>query len=510
MRCITCIIALFVSTMVAAQTKKLATKPGTKPANSQNNLAVKKNAGGYEFEINVTPFKNTWVYLGCYYGKYKNLVDSAFVDANSRGVFRGKEKLPGGIYFFVTPQKSILFEFLVDDMQRMKIVADTARPDDVVITGSKENELFTQYTKFLAAKVPVMNQLQMAMRSAKSAADSNAIREQMIQANNDMNKYRDNIGKQYPESMLAQFFNCVRRPESPITTLKTRDDSVAAYRYVKDHFWDGVNFFDERLLRTPFFDPKLEEYFKYYVSPEADSIIPEVNYILLSARSNYKMFKYLLGRFTDKYVNPEVMGQDKVFIFLFNNFFSKGDTAWLSVKQREFIFNRAYSLMANQIGEYAAEMQLVDTAGKPQSLYGVNAPFTFVAFWDHTCGHCKEQIPQLDSFYRARWSKLGVKIYAVNTNDKMHAAPDELKPAMKEWIDFIKTKQLSGWYHVHQTKQQRDTEQKNQQANYRQLYDVYQTPTFYLLDEQKRIIGKKLTLQQFDDLISAKLKQQGK
>ena len=39
---------------------------------------------------------------------------------------------------------------------------------------------------------------------------------------------------------------------------------------------------------------------------------------------------------------------------------------------------------------------------------------------------------------------------------------------------------------------------------YRQLYDVYQTPMLYLLDKNKRIIAKKLTYLQIDEVISLK------
>jgi hypothetical protein len=45
------------------------------------------------------------------------------------------------------------------------------------------------------------------------------------------------------------------------------------------------------------------------------------------------------------------MGQEKVFLYLFDKYYSKGDTTWLNEKQRKFIFDRAYSLMANQLGE---------------------------------------------------------------------------------------------------------------------------------------------------------------
>jgi hypothetical protein len=85
--------------------------------------------------------------------------------------------------------------------------------------------------------------------------------------------------------------------------------------------------------------------------------------MLLASRGSDEMHDFLLGKFTDKYINPEYMGQDKVFLFLFENYYAKGDTAWLNEKQRKFIFDRAYSLMANQLNEPASPLELTDTAG---------------------------------------------------------------------------------------------------------------------------------------------------
>jgi hypothetical protein len=51
-----------------------------------------------------------------------------------------------------------------------------------------------------------------------------------------------------------------------------------------------------------------------------------------------------------------------------------------------------------------------------------------------------------------------------------------------------------------------DAEKAAQKASYRQLYDVTMTPTIFLLDKEKRIIGKKLTRQQLDDLLNVKWK----
>ena len=49
--------------------------------------------------------------------------------------------------------------------------------------------------------------------------------------------------------------------------------------------------------------------------------------------------------------------------------------------------------------------------------------------------------------------------------------------------------------------------EKAGQPNYRQLYDVYQTPILYLLDKDKHIIAKKLTFQQIDEVINLKMRQ---
>ena len=362
--------------------------------------------------ITLAPLKNCKVYLGSYYGKGKILSDSAMLNDKSTGVFKGNTKLPGGIYFVVSPQYTIQFELLVGSNQQFSIVGDTAQKDNPIIKGSADNDLFKEYTKATIEK-------------GKALSD------------------------------LNQRF----------TAAKTKED----------------------------------DYLKYYISPEPDSIIKEVKYILLSARTGKEMYPYLLTKFTNKYLNPEYMGQDKVFLYLFDNFYSKGDTSFLNPASRKTIFERAYSMMANQLGNPAPLLNLRDTTEKVIPMYGINSPITLIVFWDPTCGHCKEEIPRIDSMYKAKWKALGVSLYAVNIAEK----------TMGELKKFVTEKHLSSdWIHVYQSKEEREAEQATGQPNFRQLYDVLKTPTLYLLDEKKNIIAKQLSIEQFDDLIMTKLKNQ--
>jgi|JI6StandDraft_1071083.scaffolds.fasta_scaffold03010_4 thiol-disulfide isomerase/thioredoxin len=486
------------SFLANAQTiKKAPTKKTNTNAVVKKPLATSVDKTGRHINITLTPFKNCWIYLGSYYGTGRTITDSAYLDGNSKGVFKGNTKLTGGIYFVVSPQYTIQFELLMDAEQHFSIVADSAKKEQFQIIGSADNDLFKEYSKVTSVKGKHLYDLNNQLATAKTREDSLQIRDEIIKGNKELQAYREDIVAKNPNSLLSMLFTVMKRPEfPPIPMVNGKPDSLYPYRYVKDHYWDDVNFFDDRLLRTPFFEPKMDDYFKYQVSPEADSIIQEVKYMLLSARSGKEIFPYLLTKFTNKYVNPEYMGQDKVFLYLFNDFYSKGDTVFLNAASRKMIFDRAYSLMANQIGEPAPVLNLTDTLGKVQPMYNINAAFTLVAFWDPHCGHCKEQIPRIDSMYKSKWKALGLKVYSVYVYDDN--VPD--------WKKFINEKELFDWTHVYQTKAARDLEIKNNQAGFRQLYDARVTPTIYLLDDKKRIIAKQLSLEQFDDVISAKLK----
>ena len=191
------------------------------------------------------------------------------------------------------------------------------------------------------------------------------------------------------------------------------------------------------------------------------------------------------------------MGQDAVFVHLYQKYHSQGLSKWLTKYQDSIVTRRAFMLMSNLVGEKAANLDMADTSGKPKSLYDVNADFTLVVFWDPNCGHCKEEIPRIDSFYRNIWKAKNLKIFAVLNDGELLKQP---------WLDFLKEKKIGDWVNVYQTKAMENLETAQQRPSYKQLYDVYVTPTVFLLDKQKRIIAKKLTIEQLNDFIDDKIK----
>jgi hypothetical protein len=455
------------------------------------------NAQGYKVTLQTPDYNSGIAYLTYYYGKNINIEDSAVVNNKGVVIFQKNDKLLPGVYSIVFPGKNKLFDFLVDKEQIITIKADTSDlVNKTTITGSKENILFQQYQKYVALKGSNLQKELEAYKAAKNKSDSLEHEKNYAGLNKELNDYRDNIIKQHPESMLASLLTSMKEPQILNTKPVTRDDSINNYQYYKKHYWDGITFLDDRVIRTPFFLPKVEKFFREVVSPAPDSIIRESDYLLLRARTAPEMYKFLLNWLTDEYISPKYMGQDAVFVHLFEKYHSKGVSSWLNEKQMTTISNRAYMLMSNLIGEQAANLEMIDSAGAPVPLYGVNADYTIVCFWDPTCGHCREEVPRLDSMYHAKWEKEGVQIYGVLTETK----------EQPKWREFINKYNLQSWINVYQTEEQKKENDEAKKPSYKQLYDVTQTPTLYLLDKDKRIIAKKLTWQQIDDLLEMKIK----
>ena len=453
---------------------------------------------GYQVTLQAPVFKSGITYLTYYMGNNFNIADSAAISNKGMAVFKGAAKLPPGVYAIFLPGKRLRAEFLMDKQQIITVTVDTTdMVNKTIVTGSKENILYAQYQKFIAIKGKQLEEERIAYVNSLTNTDSALHAEKYNVYNKQLTDYREGIIKNQPTSMMAALLNAMKEPVYPTKVAITRQDSIDNYNEYKRHFWDGITFMDDRIIRTPFFVKKLERYYREVLPQSSDSIIQDADYKLLLARSAPEMYKFLLNWLTDEYINPKYMGQDAVFVHLFEKYHSKGLSKWLNEKQMEAISRRAYMSMANLIGEKGADLEMLNTENKPSTLYDLSADYTIIVFWDPNCGHCKEELPRIDSIYRANWKNHNVKIYAVLT-------PEGKEDVRPQWMSFIKSHNISDWTHVYRTNEMEAADVVAQRPSFRQLYDVTITPTLYLLDKDKRIIGKKLTPQQLNDLLQVK------
>ncbi|MDI9338455.1 MAG: DUF5106 domain-containing protein [Alphaproteobacteria bacterium] len=460
-------------------------------------------ASGHDIKVSIPSLANKRVFLGTYYEKKLIVQDSLELDQQGNGALKGKNSYVEGVYFIVTPALTKLEDFLIGSDQDFSILADTIPNVPQIVLGSLDNDLFKNYNDYIKERTQNISNLERAFTEAGLFPDSNARRQKLSieyqQIDKDIKMYREKICIENPESFLARLFNVMKRPDVPTTLplVNGKLDSAYPYRYVKEHFWDDTYFNDPSLLHTPFFEDKLDEYYNKIVSPDPDSIIKEIRYMMAFARSNKEMYSFFLNRFTNKYWVPKYLGQDKVFVFLYENYFSKGDTTLVTPESRKNVRENYFKLFGNYVGTTAAPIVLTDTAGKKFSLYDIKNDLIFVIFWDPTCGHCRTQVPRADSFYKALWKEKGVAILTMNMNRNND---------LKIWKEFINEHKLYDWYNGYEPDIDEQAEAQKGR-NIRQSYAISSTPTFFLIDKNKKIIGKSLDFEQYTDLINLKYRQ---
>lgn len=457
---------------------------------------------GYKISLKFSDrnLKDSVVYLAHYYGKplptiYK--LDSGRFDKNNTAIIESKDKIVGGIYIMLLSDHSTFFEFLLNNGDDMSITAKAGDlPGSLEFKGSAENDRFVSYERFLKTFGEGQQKLRTEIAKARSKSDTEAVQRQAEQANKELAKYRTDYAAKYPNTLLADIFNAIlvpTVPEGPHYLPNGKVDSSFSYHYYKEHYWDKFAFNDNRLIHTPLFDAKLEEYFNKLVLPYPDSQMVEADTMLARTKNSPDLFKYSLWWLTRNAEQSKIMGMDEVFVHLVEKYYMKGDAYWLSNDDLQKYIDRAQKIAPNVIGNLAPEIVMQDINGKTIKLSDVKAKYTILVFWMPSCGHCQEEIPKLDSVYEASLKAKGAKVYAVRTEDDP-----------QQWQDFIKKHHLEDWINVYDP---------NRTSDYRAKYDVYQTPIIYLLDDHKIIRGKRLdhaNIGQVIDMLERREKQAGK
>lgn len=448
------------------------------------------NDNGYTIKVKVNGVKDSLCFLANYFGDKQYIKDSVRSDATGTYIFKGKEKLPGGIYLFVVPGRKY-FELVVDKEQEFSMETDTGNfIKNMKVKGSVDNKLFYEYLNFVTDKGKEVEALKPAMNS-KNKDSSKVAKTKIAEIDSLVSNYKLDYIKKNPETLLAKVFLSAQEPKIPEVPIlpNGKKDSTFAFIYYKSHFFDKVDFNDDRILRTPVFHGRLQQYIKDLTLQVPDSVNKEADYLVGKAMGNKEIFKYVVWYITNQYENSNIMGMDAVFVHMVKNYYTKELATWVDSVNLYKIQDRAKQLDPILIGKPAPYLILQDTAGKWRSLYDIKAKYTLLFFWDPDCGHCQKTMPKLVEFYNRAKTKYDLEIYGANT------AVEEEK-----WKKFIKEKGLK-WPNVADLKTQN---------NFRHEYDVSSTPQLFLLDKDKKIIAKKLDVETLEDFLKHLNKEDAK
>ena len=449
-----------------------------------------KDKDAYNIKIKINNISNTQCYMGYHFAEKQYVSDTLKVDENGTMIYKGIKPLDGGIYLVVAPNKKY-FEVIVAGETEFSLETDTLDfVKHMKVKGSKENEWFYAYLNYMADKSKQLEPLNKKYEALKANKDSaEAIRTKMTAIDKEVKDYKVKFMKEHPTSFLAKIFRTSQDPEVPEAPIlpNGKKDSTFAYKYFKTHFFDGVDFSDARLLRTPLIYNKYKQYLDKLTYQIPDSIANACIYIIEKAKANKEVFKYTVVYTTSTYESSKIMGMDAVFVRLVEEYYNTGQAFWADSTLMFKISDRARVLKPLLLGKKAPNLLLYDDKNQLQQLWGVKAKYTILCFWDPDCSHCKKTVPQLADVYHKSLKAKGFEVYGVCT---------ETEGA--KWHKFIEENKLD-WINV------ADLELHN---TFRSIYDISSTPVIYILNDKKEIIAKKLGVEQIEEFTDNYMKME--
>ncbi len=440
-------------------------------------LLVNTSKGQKEYNIKfrINGLKDTTCMVAYYYSNGTYIKDTLRVDHAGRCSYKAPATLPRGLYALVISDKKY-FDFVVNSDHKFSLETDVVNPGlKVTVKDSPENDLFYQYLDHSREKYEEIQLLQAKIKESADPKDTSGYYSRQIEAiNNELIAYKLDLVKTHPESFVALMINTMKEPEVPeIPTLPNgRKDSLYAYRYYKAHFWDDCTFTDDRVLRTPIFHNKLKKYYDNILVQDPDTLIRETDALIEKSRSNEEMFKYMIWFTTYHYENSEIMGFDKIFVHVVDRYYITGQTTWITKEINDKIIKKANKMRPVLLGEKAPNMVMTDTTIQWVSMHNITAKYLMVLFWDPDCGHCEKEIPIIKEFYDQNREKYGLKIFAVCSDTSLVKWKKAIRKKNMNWINVDGPRTLTGDFH--------------------EQYDINSTPVIYLLDDQKKIIAKRL------------------
>lgn len=234
----------------------------------------------------------------------------------------------------------------------------------------------------------------------------------------------------------------------------------------RKHYWDGIDTANPQLIRTPLYTDLILEYLKYYMNPEMHFGEDEMNegfkksvdtiMTKFSGSEETKKFALQYLQLGFKEIGNEKVLQyiDEKYQELANQCQDEADKAAFEKRMAGYAAMKEGTIAPNIVFE------------NKNTLYDIQSEQTLVVFWASWCPHCMEEMPKVNA-----WAKENpnTKVVAISLDD----ITTEFEKAIKGLPNLLHHTDLKKWNGAAVTD-----------------YFVYGTPTFILIDKDKKIIGK--------------------
>jgi len=454
---------------------------------AQKGTTPKANKGKHLIEIKINGLKDITLMLGYHFGASKYVLDTVKVNSSGVALIQGDSLLAKGIYIAILPDKTN-FDFLIDKDQIFSI--ETSKNnlwENLKFKNSPINSNFIAYQHFMKTKQEQVTAIQKQMKADSTNKElQKQLQEKLKTVDREVKDVWKTTREKENGNLLSTLIALVETPSIPefnIPAGAANPDSIRwimGYTYQKNHYWDNINLSDEGILRTPIFESRLKGFFTNILIQTPDSLNMEVDRFIAKTEGNKNTYQYVVSYLLNHFNQSNIMSHDAVFVHIAENYYINKKAPWANEELMTKLKERVNRLRPNLVGKIAPNLVLESDNGEYIALNQIKAKYTIVYFWEPDCSHCQKETPILYNFYNKVRDK-GIQVYAIYTQYKKEEWQKSLAEKGYDWINV--------W-------------DANYNSNFRALYDITSTPTVFLLDKDKKIIAKKISVETLEQIVN--------
>ena len=451
------------------------------------------NAQSYKIDVEISDLSDTEIYLGYYYGDKTYVRDTIKLNSKGKGTFQGDSLLDQGLYIIVMPTKSY-FDVLVGKDQEFSVqTTSTDLANNLKIKDSEENQALKDFQQYMMSQNKKSMEIQSRLKEIDEDSDSTTIyRDQLNDLADDMKIFWDKTINENEGNLLSVLIKVMKNPEIPEIEVPEEiinKDSVRwfhSYNYNRTHYFDNIDFSDNRFIRTPIFHNKIETFFTKVIIQDPDTINHYIDIVATQAEADEDMFRYVIFYFLNTFQKSNIMGMDKVVVHIVETYYLSGKVNWMDEESLDKMRTQVSKLRFNLIGNIAQDMKMETITQEYAKLHEIKSKYTLVYFYEPHCGHCKKTTPKVFDIYND-FTRDEFEVFAVYTQtDK------------KEWSEYIYEKNFDSWINVWDP---------YNLTNFRFFYNINSTPVMFLLDENKKIIAKRISAETLKNILEIELEK---
>ena len=422
--------------------------------------------------------KNKEVYLMKMVAENRAIIDTASTDLTGSFIFELPNIFPIGQYAIVSGPNQLI-ELLYNNEDIRFVSTGANSNDQVQIVESVENKIYYDY---LYTKGMTLYKTDLLGPLLQNYPVNDPFYQQVIKQFNllkeNLNIRVETLVEQNPETFAAQVIQ-TDKPLLPDPSLNAKQQSV----FLRTHYFDETSFTDTLLTRTNILSSKIVGYLSLFQENNMtkeqleDNLLIALDTVLIKAAANQQVYEYVIDFLISGF---QAIGFEKGLEYVAKH--NQLGQFCVNTERKKELENKIDLINKLAIGRTAPDFETVDLKGKIVRLSDIGSEKTALIFWASWCPHCDEILPEINKLYNPK-NKRDLEIVAVSIDDSRNEVEAAIeKNGYGSWINIA---ELQGW-----------------DGKIIEEYGVAATPTIFILDKNKTIIGKPGNIDELKNLLS--------